>query len=600
MRESELSKFHNEMTDHTTQLDELQAKLASRESRLAQMDELIVTKDQQIEALKKELVLKVTEIKQKNLLIGELQAKLAEPQTVIKDMNKRVVVMKNTDDIKKQPVEELKDLVAELESQLGTDPKTKAPAEDLKQQLTESLNLIQQKDKEIQALKAKLDDDKKLNEFRSLNADKKKLDDQVRNYQNDVESLKKQLADAVKQRKEAEKNWDDASKKLVTMAEELKKSQAGSASSAQRINEYIKKVEDLNGQLKEQSSNFSAQLQSLKDKIAQKDEEIAGLKNQLADKDRQVQQFYESLEKATQKLNSKSNLRLDQKPTDSAISDLETRPGKKSDAPKVKDSKWDPANNDAFALQQRLDTLSKELKFTQDQLADRTKEAGELNKKLKEKKVQPVPEVAAKKVDNADQLSKLQKELDLIKQQSDLTKTTIKIQQDKLSRSQKDVSLKEKTLKTIVDQLNKMRRQVDDYKSTIKEKDEQISLQKKALEHETKKNDTLNKKLRDITETIGADTEFDGVKGKASAAGLKSSLKTYEIRERDFKKQINDIQEQLKASYVMIEDGEARIKNLKQRLSVREERISELEKELQRQVKEQGAESGSTAAIDSK
>ena len=78
---------------------------------------------------------------------------------------------------------------------------------------------------------------------------------------------------------------------------------------------------------------------------------------------------------------------------------------------------------------------------------------------------------------------------------------------------------------------------------------------------------------------IDAGQESETGKNK-STAELKSTLKTYEIRERDYKRQINEIQDQLKSSYVMIEDGESRITTLKQRLEAREERVAALEEEL--------------------
>jgi len=282
------------------------------------------------------------------------------------------------------------------------------------------------------------------------------------------------------------------------------------------------------------------------------------------------------MEKATSKLSSHLSIRHDQQPTAPVLSS--PKDNKEPMPVKERDQKdWNPADNDVYALQQRLNTLGKELKYTQDELASRTQETGDLHGRLKEKEAESSRQ--AKGASETKDIVKLEKELALIKQQSDLTKTTIKLQEVSLAKSQKEAISKEKSLKSVVGQLEKLKKQTGDYKSTIKEKDEQITLQRKALDHEIQKNETLKRKLHDINQMIGVEQESETGKNK-STADLKSTLKTYEIRERDYKRQINEIQDQLKSSYVMIEDGESRITTLKQRLEAREERVAALEEEL--------------------
>jgi chromosome segregation ATPase len=579
MKEDALNKFQDDMVSNTSQLEELQKKISQRDSRLADMDALIVTKDQQISALKRELVYKVIEIKQKNKVIEELKAQAtAYSQAGIKDLGKRVVAIKPVSNERGQPVEELRALVAELQDRMEPEGTILTNSfEDLKQQLAGSLEALQQKDQEIQALKAQLDDDKKLSEFRTSPDSGKDMDARVRDYEEVIDRLKSRLAAAVSERRDAQKNWEEASKKLSDLMYNMQESNGDGDAAFNQIDELNQKVSDLNHQIEEQAAAFDLRLQTLKDKIAQRDAEISSLKSKLAEKEKQVSLFYESMENATSKLSANLSIRKDQKPTEPVLISQINDNNKPVPAKDTDQKDWNPADNDVYALQQRLNTLGKELKYTQNELASRAQESSDLHERLKEKEFETSEQ--SKGVSRTKDISKLEKELALIKQQSDLTKTTIKLQQASLAKSQKEVDLKEKSLKSVVDQLEKLKKQTGDYQSTIKEKDEQITLQQKALDHEIIKNETLKRKLKDINQMIGAEQDLETGKSK-STADLKNSLKTYEIRERDYKRQINEIQDQLKSSYVMIEDGEKRITTLKQRLEAREERVAALEEEL--------------------
>lgn len=543
LKENEIQKFQDEMANHAAQFEDLQKKLNERDNRLAQMDTLIAAKDKQILSLTKELKDKVQVINKQNTIIDELRARTAA-QTEVKDLGKRVVAVKSTagGDQDEKPVDELKALVAELESRIGPDAGPADYLEDIKSQLAGSLETIEQKDREIEELKAQLDD-QKLSDLKSSD-DGKVMDARVKDYEQTIKSLNDRLAEAASKRLGAEKNLQEANKKLTALVDDMKKSkEADAGASSKRVEDLTKKIAELTSQVNEQNATFDLQLQTLRDKIALKNTEISGLKVKLAEKEKQVQQFYESLEQATEKLKS---------PSSSPVVSANIKEPIKEKA----SGDWDPADNDVYSLQQRLNTLSKELDSTREELA-RTKESGGPGKNL----------------------GKLEKELALFKQQSELTKTTIKLQRANLAKSQKEAAQKERSLKLVMGQLEKLKGQVGDYKATIKEKNDQIVLQQKALDHETQKNDTLNKKLRNITKTIGSEQELETEQDK-STSELRDSLKTYEIRERDYKRQISEIQDQLNSSYVMIEDSENRIATLKQRLAVREERIAQLEEEL--------------------
>ncbi|MBL8013544.1 MAG: hypothetical protein JNN05_06810 [Candidatus Omnitrophica bacterium] len=586
-RESQVQKFEAEMSGHSTQLEQLQKKLTERENRLVNMDQLILTKDQQIAALKKELIAKEAQLIKKNAFIEELKARISGASPAgLKDLNKRTVTMKKMDDGSDKSVQELQSLVAELETQLNMEDSSKGSIDDIKNQLTESLEKLQQKDKEIADLKSRLDEDRGIEEIRSLSEDRKNLNDEVNKYQQTIDDLKKQLSSAEQERKQAKSEWEQANEKLSAMAEDVKKAQGASLEVSTKMDEYVQRISQLNGQLKDQSQKSLLEIEGLKNKLAKKDDEILDLRNRLAQKEEQVQQFYESIEKATQQLNTKSALSPNTTPSASDST--------KKLATVEDDNNQQMTENADGNLQKRLKTLNKELQVTQERLATSTKQTDELNKKLAERdseiKSISSQQKSVRKVD----VEKLQKELAAIKQQSELTRLTIKQQEDLLAKSQKDASRKEKALVQVQDQLVKLKKQVDDYSSTIKEKDEQISLQKEALDHEIRKNETLSKKLKNVTQLIGMDID-DAGKTKATAE-IKSSIKEYTVRERDFKKQINDIQDQLKASYVMIEDGETRIKTLKQRLSAREERIFDLENELNRLKSDEAVESSKTTS----
>lgn len=591
-REDQLQKIQNEVLDHTSQMEALQSKLDERDKRLTDMDALIATKDEQITALKKQLVAQITVIQDQSRMIKELQ--LAK-NTGLQDMGKRTV------DVSKKPsaggpnnksVEELRGLVAELENNLTAD--SKGAAKDVNQQLISALKTVQEKDREIKDLKLKLEESDKLADLRSSAGDKKAMDSRVRGYEQMVADLKTRLAKADDERREADKNWKEATKKLSAMVESSKKSKVDDTS-AKRLNELTKKISELTSEMDQQTDTFELQFKTLRDKISQKDAQIADLKVQLAAKEKQVQQFYDTMQKATQKLN-KQSLSQGQQPTAPAWSDQKT--AAKPAPVKDKDQKeWNPADNDAYGLQQRLNTLSKELKFTQDELASRTKEKGDLQQKLNAKEASSAKLVIGKEQDDMTQknIVKLENELAEFRQQSDLTKTTIRLQQASLAKSQKEVDRKEKSLRAILEQSEKLKKQSENYKATIKEKDDQIASQRKALDHEIKKNQTLIKKLHDIDATIGEEQEQNAEKGQ-SVKDLKNTLGTYEIRERDYKKQIEDIQGQLKTSYSMIKDGESRISELKKRLDAREERITTLEKELNHlKVQDSKADSSQTA-----
>lgn len=433
MREEEVYKFQKEVLGHTDQMESLQKRLSESENRLVSMDALIVIKDQQIAALKKELVVKLSEIKAKDAQIKTLKARNVSLEG-LQDLNKRTVNIKTIpaqadSDEAISSVEKLKGLVSELEGSLLASPSSSsAEAEELRQQLKNTLETLQEKEK-------------------------------------------------------------------------------------------------------------------------------------------QVEQFYSTLEQATEKLKATSISR-GQEPTPSVLDE----PRRKVDV-KIKDQDWDPKDNDVYALQQRLSTLSKELRFTQEELAERTKEKGQLQSQLEQKEAEPAKALSEKDI------LELENELATFRQQSDLTRATIRLQQESLEKSQKEVDRKERSLKSILDQSEKLRKQIDGFKSTVKEKDEQIELQQKALDHEIKKNDTLSKKLREIQKTAAYEQERDAGKLQ-SMTNLKENVETFEILERDYKRQINDIQEQLKTSYVMIEDGEQRVMVLQKRLAIREERIAELQKEL--------------------
>lgn len=571
MREKQVYKFQKEMLEHTSEVELLQKKLNQRDSLVADMDALIVAKDQQIAALKKEIVVKIAQVREKDAEIETLKARNVSLEG-LKDLNKRTV------DIKKpvpseagSSVDKLKGLVSELEGSLGA-AQNAGEAQELKEQLSEALKTLQEKDRDIRSLRKQLEADKGMTDLRSGSGDKKAESTRIKGYQDTINDLKERLSVAVAQGREAEKELQSAMKKLSAMVEETRKSQDKSQdkTATKRLEDLTRRFAELTSQLDQQSADFDSQLNTMKDQLARKDSQIADLMARLELKEKQVDQFYSTLEQATQKLNAKSTGRS-QKPTPSVLSEVKANPQEEL---KTQDE-WDPADNDVYALQQRLSTLSKELRFTQDELVERTKEKGELQNRLKQKELEYVKPLSEKDIVN------LEKELAVFRQQSDLTKTTIRLQQESLEKSQKEVDRKERSLKSILDQSEKLRSQIEDYRSTVKEKDEQIALQQKALDHEIKKNDTLTRKLREIQKTAVYDQERDAGKSQ-SMADLKKDLETYEIRERDYKRQINDIQEQLKSSYVMIEDGEKRVAVLKKRLSIREGRIAELQKELDR------------------
>ncbi len=573
MREKEVYKFQKEMLGHTSQVENLQKKLSQSETRLASMDALIVVKDQQIAALKKELVVKISEIREKDAQIETLKARNVSLEG-LKDINKRTVDIKTPSagaDEASSSVEKLKGLVSELEGSLVAGPSSSsAEAEDLKEQLKEALETLQEKDRDIQSLRRQLEADKSMADLKAGPAGKKAESSRIKGYQENINDLKERLSVAVAQREQAEQELQEATKKLSAMMEDARQSkvQSGDTASAKKLEYFTQSIADLKGQLEKQSSDFDIQIKSLKGQLARKDKEIVDLKSRLQLKEKEVEQFYSTLEQATEKLNAKSVSR-DQKPTPTVLAGQEQQ----QDAKDIDEQEWDPKDNDVYSLQQRLNTLSKELRFTQDELAQRTKEKGQLQNQLKEKEAD-----SAKPLSEKD-IAELENQLAAFRQQSDLTKTTIRLQQESLEKSQKEVDRKERSLKSILDQSGKLRKQIDDFKSTVKEKDEQIALQQKALDHEIKKNDTLTKKLREIQKTAIYDQERDSGKAR-SMTELKGNLETYEIRERDYKRQIDDIQDQLKASYVMIEDGEKRVAVLKKRLAIREERIAELQKEL--------------------
>lgn len=573
MREKEVYKFQKEMLGHTSQVENLQKKLSQSETRLASMDALIVVKDQQIAALKKELVVKISEIREKDAQIETLKARNVSLEG-LKDLNKRTVDIKTapaSNDEATSSVEKLKGLVSELEGSLVASPSTSsAEAEGLKEQLKEALETLQEKDRDIQSLRKQLEADKSMADLKADPGGRKIESSRIKGYQENINDLKERLSVAVAQREQAEKELQETTKKLSEMVEDARqsKAQSGDAASVEKLEYFTQSIANLQGQMKRQSSDFKIQLKSLKGQLAQKDKEIVELKSRLQFKEKEVEQFYSTLEQATEKLNAKSISR-DQKPTPAVLDGKEQQ----KDSQDNDQQEWDPKDNEVYSLQQRLNTLSKELRFTQDELAQRTKEKGQLQNQLKEKESESADPLTQKDI------VELENQLAAFRQQSDLTKTTIRLQQESLEKSQKEVDRKERSLKSILDQSEKLRKQTDDFKSTVKEKDEQIALQQKALDHEIKKNDTLTKKLREIQKTANYDQERESGKSR-SMTELKENLETYEIRERDYKRQINDIQDQLKTSYVMIEDGEKRVAVLKKRLAIREERIAELQKEL--------------------
>lgn len=580
-KEKELERIQNSIANHGPRLESLKEGLKQEDQKIADTDAMILAKDKEIADLKRGLIVKDEEIGRGQKTIGERNATIAFAQTKTADLRQRVVDIHQSLSESDRALDELRGLVEEFKNRADERLTSKEAAslkgqiEDLKRQLDGSLQTLQEKDRTVSRLKSELAAAQKIVGMK----------DQA------IHELEGRLSAAEADRNAAREDLKEGSDKLAILVDNIGAYKKNTDISSNRATDSEQKAYDLGNQLEDQMTAFSQEIRFLKEALTHKDQNIVDLKKELLTKEGQLKVFSREIEKATGLLNGQL-LSRNQEPTTPAM-------GQASEpvAVLIDDSDWDPSDNDVYSLQKRLSILNKELKFAQEQLAVRAKEAKQWQDQLHSKEQQlrrsqsltqvissaqkAIAQTASAPVISPQEITKLQKNLDLARQDLALAKQSLDFYKTSMEKKQRDIDEKEKVYKIAIEKFERNNKEITDYKYRLQEQKEQIAAQQEALDHETKKNETLKQKLDQTTRvSSGQQQQFGGK--ERSIKEITSRLNNSEIRERDYKHQVDDIQGQLRTSYVMIKDAEARIEELKRSLSGKEARIGQLESRLRR------------------
>jgi|GEM_PF-3936940 len=587
-KEKELADIQDGAVGQGAKLEGLKEGLHQKDQKLAGTDALILSKDQEIAELKRNLIVKDEQIGRGQKAIGERNATITFAQNKTRDLHRRVVDIHQSLNEGDRALNELKGLIEDLkdraDSRLSSNEAAslKSQIEDLKRQLDGSLQTLQEKDHIVRRLNDELAAAQKTDGTRNQ---------ELSHRQQAISELESRLSVAEADKRAAQEDLKESSDKLAMIVDDLSEYKKNADIASTRAVASEQKVYDLGNQMDDQMVAFGQESRFLKETLAHKDQDIVDLKKKLLAKEDQLKMFSNEIEKATRLLNAQSLSRGQEATTP-------TMPqAQEPDASSADESDWDPSDNDVYSLQKRLSILKKELKFAQEQLAVRTGEAKRLQQDLQNKEQQirraerlPVMISNAKRAvvqskpmpdSTMKEIAKLQKELDLARQDLALTKQGLDSSKVSFGKNQRDAQQKEKTYATVIKKFESQGKELADYKYRLQEKDQQITAQEQALNHETQKTETLKRELGQMNKESFSQRQQSGDK-EQSVKETADRLNMSEIRERDYKHQIDDIQGQLRTSYTMIKDTEARMEDLKKQLAWKEDRIAQLESRLMR------------------
>ncbi len=584
----ELQRHQSAIAAQAPALSERKEGLARTDRAIAQTDADILSKDMQILKLKGLLTEKDGMIALQHNKLAEKSALIGFVDDTADDLKKRVVRIRQSLSDGDRALQELKARVTVLKDRAQGAPQApidspdlKAQLNDWKRQLDQALKTLQDQEGVTAQLKTKLDQNADALEQKEIALTRRKRI---------ADEFEAQLQNARDSEKATKDELNASRRKMEMLLENLSSYKANATTASERASNLSEKVYDLEDRLQEEVTQTAQEAGFLKETLAERDQEVVAIKKELLTKDDQLKYFYRKMDDATKSLNA-NTLSRDRAPTDPSwsLTDSDSSGGA---AP------WDPKNNDAYALQQRLAIAAKEVQTARQQMAEKEAQRHDLETKLAAKEQQ----LLAQKEDysklltaeNAQEQSKKWRARDTSVRAEQLTETIAQSQQQldfannhfkmyKKSADQMSAELKANTsqMKELIVKLERKNKELTEYKMQVKEKDEQIELQKKAIEHETQRFENLKRTLDDANKLVRLGQGRFGDKD-LSIQDLKDSLNNAKIRERDYKSRIKDMERHLRESYQMVKQGEDRLAALKEQLAGKENRMAALHKELTR------------------
>jgi chromosome segregation ATPase len=560
----ELERLQNRAAAQAPALDEHKEKLAAQDQAIAHVDAAVLDKDKEILKLQGLLKEQDQQITAQRSTIGQQGELIDFVGEKAKDLKKRVVGIRQS---LTQQDRELKDLGNTIlqwkgRGQAVTNDDVQARLADWKDRLGQAVKDLREKDLTISQLKRQMDD-----------------------AQTQSEAKDAVLSDLRTQLKEAKDQLIASRQKMEIVLESLNSYKANATTAADRAAALSEKLYDLEERLQKDVSDTAQENKFLHDTLDQRDRDLEAVKKDLMTKNEQLKFFYGKMTSATKTLEANA-LSHDQTPTPpswSSAADAGAVPGGES---------WNPKDNDAYALQQRLTTLTKEVQSVRRELADKNDKLNALQSQLsaREQELQAQKEdytriLSADKAQDQSQqrrqgtqppaapdgksVAALQASYSVDKYRNDV---------DQLSEQLK---AKDKVVDELTAKLDQKSKELVDLQDQLKEKTDQVQLQQQAIDHETQKFETLKKELGEANKVVGvSQNNFSNKDLKIQ--DLQDRLNNAKIKERDYKRQISAIEGHLRESYKMVKQGETRLNNLKEQLTAKQNRIKALEDEIAR------------------